>query len=70
MDDGRYLSGTIPPIYVSAVAHTPGGALPVYSPETGAIDHKHMKTYATAAKTEDGFRDYLERHVMRARQAA
>ena len=70
MEDERYLSGTIPPIYVSAVAHAPGGALPVYSPETGAIDHEHMKAYAAAAKTEDGFRDYLERHVMGARQAA
>ena len=70
MDDERYLSGTIPPVYVSAVSHMPGGALPVYSPETGAIDFKHMKAYATAAKTENGFRDYLERYVMRSQQAA
>ena len=70
MDDERYLSGTIPPVYVSAVSHMPGGALPVYSPETGAIDYKHMKAYATAAKTENGFRDYLERYVMCSQQAA
>ncbi len=70
MEDERYLSGTIPPIYVSAVAHAPGGALPVYSAQTGAVDRAHMKDYATAARTQDGFRDYLERHVMGARQAA
>jgi len=70
MEDERYLSGTIPPVYVGAVAHVPGGALPVYSRESGTIDRAGMKAYAAAAKTEDGFRDYLERHVMGAQQAA
>ena len=70
MEDERYLSGTIPPIYVGAVAHAPGGALPVYSAQTGAVDGAHMKDYAAAARTQDGFRDYLERHVMGARHAA
>lgn len=70
MADERYLAGTIPPIYVGAVAHAPGGALPAYSAQTGAVDRDHMKAYATAAKTDDGFRDYLDRHVMGARQAA
>ncbi len=70
MEDERYLSGTIPPIYVGAVAHAPGGALPVYSPDSGTLDSEHMAAYAAAARTMDGFRDYLERHVMGARQAA
>jgi glutaconate CoA-transferase subunit A len=70
MADERYLSGTIPPIYVGAVAHAPGGALPVYSPDTGTLDREHMMAYAAAARTEDGFRDYLERHVLGARHAA
>ena len=70
MEDERYLSGAIPPIYVGAVAHVPGGALPVHSVETGVVDREHMTAYAAAAKTADGFRDYLERHVMGARRAA
>jgi glutaconate CoA-transferase subunit A len=70
MEDDRYLSGTIPPVYVGAVAHVPGGALPVFSPETGRIDDEHMKAYAAASKTDDGFRDYLERYVMGEKQAA
>jgi len=70
MEDERYLSGTIPPIYVSAIAHVPGGALPAYSAATGAVDGDHMAAYAAAAKTDDGFRDYLDRHVMGAMQAA
>ncbi len=70
MADERYLSGTIPPIYVGAVALAPGGALPVNSPDTGTLDREHMTEYAAAARTEDGFHDYLERHVLGARQAA
>ena len=39
-------------------------------PGPGTVDGAHMKDYAAAARTRDGFRDYLERHVMGARQAA
>lgn len=70
MDDERYLSGTIPPVYVGAIAHAPGGALPAWSAETGAVDRDGMQAYAAAARTNDGFRDYLDRQVFGARHAA
>ena len=70
MEDERYLSGTIPPVYVGAVAHVPGGALPVHAPGSGAVDRAHMAEYAAAAKTASGFGEYLERRVLGARQAA
>lgn len=70
MEDERYLSGTIPPVYVGAVAHVPGGALPAWSAATGTVARDAMKAYAAAARTDDGFRDYLDRRVLGARRAA
>jgi glutaconate CoA-transferase subunit A len=70
MADERYLAGTIPPLYLGAVAHAPRGGWPLGLPGYYAVDAAHLQAYATAAKTEQGFADYLARHVLEARVPA
>ncbi|MGB0630707.1 MAG: CoA transferase subunit A [Alphaproteobacteria bacterium] len=70
MEDDRMLAGTIPPIYVDAVAHAPRGAWPLSLPGCYERDGEHLKTYAGAAKSEEGFAAYLDRHVFGKQAAA
>ncbi len=65
MEDERYIAGAIPPLYVDAVAHVPNGAWP--SGLTGRYerDMEHLRHYAAAAKTDDGFQDYLEANILK-----
>lgn len=51
--------GVIPSIYISAIAQAPQGAWPLgvwgeYGPDEAELSH-----YASAARTQDGFDDYL-----------
>jgi glutaconate CoA-transferase, subunit A len=64
MEDERYIAGTIPPLYLDAVAHVPRGAWPVGLTGRYERDIDHLRSYARAAKTDDGFRDYLARNVL------
>ena len=70
MDDDRMLAGTIPPIYVDTVAHAPQGAWPLSL--NGAYEREgvHLREYAGAAKTDDGFAAYLDQHVFGKQAAA
>lgn len=70
MEDERLVAGTIPPVYVEAVAHAPRGMWPLAMPGHYAIDAQHMRDYVAAAKTDDGFADYLTQHVLGALEAA
>mgnify|MGYP006153213803 CR=1 FL=1 len=63
MDDETMRAGTIPPVYVDAVAHAPRGAWPLSLPGCYERDGEHLRAYVTAAKSDDGFSAYLERHV-------
>jgi glutaconate CoA-transferase, subunit A len=65
MEDERYIAGAIPPLYVDSIAHVPNGAWP--SGLTGRYerDMDHLRDYASAAKTDEGFQDYLERNVLK-----
>ncbi len=69
LDDPQLAAGSLPGFYVDAVAVAPNGAWPLPLPDRYAWDGAHLKDYARLAATEDGFRDYLDRHVF-ARQAA
>ncbi len=58
--DERMAAGTIPALYVSAIAVAPGGAHPVglagaYPPDAAALE-----AYVAAAQTEDGFRHWAD----------
>jgi glutaconate CoA-transferase subunit A len=59
--DDVWAAGTIPSLYVEAVAHAPDGAEPVGLRGRYPADRAALAAYAEAARTEAGFRDYLDR---------
>jgi glutaconate CoA-transferase subunit A len=61
--DDRLAAGTIPALYVSAVAPAPRGAWPVGLRRTYPPDHEHLGRYAELAASGDGFARYLDRYV-------
>lgn len=62
--DDRLAAGTVPALYVSAVAEAPRGAWPVGLRRTYAPDHEHLRRYAELAASADGFARYLDRYVL------
>ena len=65
LDDDEAAAGTIPGLYISAIGYAPEGAKPLglrgrYGPEAD-----HLKSYAEAAGTEEGFHRYLDQHVLK-----
>ena len=70
MEDERLVSGTIPPVYVDAVAHAPRGAWPLALTDRYDNDADHLRAYMSAAKSQDGFDAYLAEHVGLAHAAA
>ncbi|MBV8458194.1 MAG: CoA synthetase [Acetobacteraceae bacterium] len=63
LEDERLAPGTIPATYIEAVAVTPRGAWPLALLDEYPADPAHLSEYARLAKTEDGFRAYLDRFV-------
>ncbi len=57
MDDPVLRAGAIPPVYVDAVAHAPGGARP-FGP--GGAE---LRAYAAAAATAEGFAAWLSGRI-------
>jgi glutaconate CoA-transferase subunit A len=62
--DARTAAGTIPALYVAAVAEAPDGAWPVGLAGRYPPDSDHLRLYAELARTADGFARYLDEHVM------
>jgi len=62
--DDRSAAGTIPALYVSAVAPAPRGAWPVGLRGAYPADLDHLRRYAEKARTEQGFERYLEAFVL------
>ena len=62
--DDRLAAGTIPALYVSAVAQAPRGAWPVGLRRTYPRDDGHLARYAELAATPEGFARYLDRYVL------
>lgn len=65
LDDDLTAAGTLPGLYVSAVARAPEGSRPVGLRGRYRPDARHIAAYAEAAASEDGFRRYLEDHVLK-----
>ena len=63
MDDDQVKAGVIPGFYITALAEAKQGAWPVGLPAHYPPDHSHLARYAEMAKTEDGFRQYLDEVV-------
>ncbi len=54
-------AGTIPALYVSAIAEAQSGAWPLAFHDAYGADAAELADYARLAKTEAGFAEYLER---------
>lgn len=63
MSDVKTKAGTIPGLYVSAIAEAKQGAWPLGMPDGYGADHAHLATYAQDARTDEGFQNYLDQHV-------
>jgi glutaconate CoA-transferase subunit A len=61
--DDRTAAGTIPALYVTAVAEAPEGAWPVGLRGCYPADGPHLQLYAEAARTAEGFRRYLDDYL-------
>jgi glutaconate CoA-transferase subunit A len=63
LEDELLAPGVLSATYVSGVAHTPNGAWPLGIADVYGIDDAHLALYAKAAKTRDGFEQYLKDFV-------
>lgn len=70
MEDERMRAGTIPPVYIDAVALAPRGAWPMALYGGQGRDAEAIRDYATAARSEDGFVAWVARNVLDAQEAA
>ncbi|HXQ42385.1 MAG TPA: CoA transferase [Candidatus Udaeobacter sp.] len=57
--DEASAAGTLSSLYITAIAEAPQGVWPLGLAELYATDDAHMALYAAAARTEEGFRNYL-----------
>ncbi|MFQ5784784.1 MAG: CoA transferase subunit A [Alphaproteobacteria bacterium] len=67
--DERMAAGTLPSLYVGALADAPQGAWPLALADHYPVDARHMREYARLARSDEGFGQYLARHL-RSRAAA
>jgi len=70
LEDERMAPGCIAGIYVEAMAAAARGAWPLGALDAYPLDFAHIAEYALCARTEEGFRAYLARHVLKPRVAA
>ena len=63
LEDERLAPGTISATYVDAYAVAERGAHPVALLDEYGFDAAHVAAYARAARTEEGFRTWVEEHV-------
>jgi glutaconate CoA-transferase subunit A len=59
-DDAKLVPGLVPAIYVSRIALAKNGAWPVGLPEHYGPNDAALSRYVQSAKTEEGFRRYLD----------
>lgn len=62
MQDEALAGGSIPALYVSAIAEALNGAWPLGLAGFYAPDAAHLASYAEKARSREGFRDYLAEH--------
>lgn len=70
LEDSATAAGTIPSIYVSALAMAAGGARPLALPDRYAQDDSVMADYAHQARTQAGFDAFMARWIEADRVAA
>lgn len=71
LEHDTYAAGTVPALYIEAVALAERGAWPCgfwYRDEP--VDGDHLRTYARVSRTDEGFQDYIQKTVYGGRLAA
>jgi glutaconate CoA-transferase subunit A len=63
LEDEKLAPGTINGLYIEHIAVAERGAWPIGLLDDYALDAAHFAEYARMARTEDGFRSYLDRYV-------
>jgi glutaconate CoA-transferase subunit A len=63
--DERMAAGTIPALYVSALAQVSEGAWPVGLADCYEPDRAHLREYVELAASAEGFQTWMTRHVYR-----
>jgi len=69
LEDELLAPGVLSATYVSAVAKAPQGAWPLGIADVYGIDDAHLALYARAAKTREGFEQYLKDFVWSPRKS-
>ncbi len=70
MDDPKLKAGTIPGLYVSALAEAKDGAWPIGIPGGYNSDHEHLAWYVEMAQTQEGFQQYLQEVIFKTSEVA
>jgi len=70
LEDELLAPGVLSATYVSAVAQAPNGAWPLGIADAYGIDDAHLALYAKAAKTREGFEQYLREFVWSPRKSS
>lgn len=63
LEDEILAAGVISASYIEAVAVAERGAWPIALPDFYEFDSAHILDYARMARTDEGFRSYLDRYV-------
>jgi len=69
LEDELLAPGVLSSVYVSGVAQAERGAWPLSVADLYGIDDAHLRRYANAAQTDEGFQAYLNEFVFRGRAA-
>ncbi len=64
LTEDAYAAGTIPALYITALCEAPRGADPIGLVGAYAPDAAALAAYARAARTEAGFREWLEENIL------
>ena len=70
LEDERMGPGSLSSVYVTATAQVAHGAWPLSLQRRYPEDIEHIKEYARLARTEEGFNEYMRKHVLNERLAA
>jgi len=63
LDDEATAAGVLPSLYVQGVAVAPRGAWPIGLADRYPADEAAIAAYAAAARTEAGFRQWLDAFI-------
>lgn len=64
MADEKMGPGSLSSVYVTAMSHVPHGCWPLSLQRRYPEDTQHIKEYATLARTDSGFTDYMRKYVL------